>query len=455
MKWPHCGGSSRARTAMRVVLLAIAASSPLATAPANAERLETTGHVRAGTPGTSQVPPSPLSLDWCLQRAETANPAIARDRAGLDAARERVGPAGALDDPRLRYEASNVPLGDFDFGSTPLSGHQFGLSQRLPFPGLLAHRQAAAEAGARSSEWTLEDRRLATAAQVEFAWGELGFAQRASKITERNVALLRQFVRIAEARYRVGSGLQQDVLRAQVELTALLDERLTRTAAIEGASARLAALLDLPIDTRFPDTASLADSAAIPELRLLADGLESKSALLRAHAASVEEAERRVRIAEFEGRPDFDLGVGYRVRQRVAGDPVNGDDFVGASVTIRLPVDRSKWRARVAERRAEQRRSEATYRVAHASLLGDLRTAHAELVRADAELSLLRTGLVPQARQSYESSRSAYEVGRTEFLSLLDSQVRLLKSELRLVRAEADRRRAYATLEAAAGERLR
>ena len=76
-------------------------------------------------------------------------------------------------------------------------------------------------------------------------------------------------------------------------------------------------------------------------------------------------------------------------------------------------------------------------------------------MRADAEQKLLETGLVPQARQSLDSSRSGYEVGRIEFLSLLDSQVRLLNAELRGVRSLADRRIAFAALEAALGEDLR
>ena len=68
---------------------------------------------------------------------------------------------------------------------------------------------------------------------------------------------------------------------------------------------------------------------------------------------------------------------------------------------------------------------------------------------------MLETGLVPQAQQSLESSRSAYEVGRIGFLSLLDSQVRLLGAELQLARARADKRHAFAALESAAGEKLR
>ena len=99
--------------------------------------------------------------------------------------------------------------------------------------------------------------------------------------------------------------------------------------------------------------------------------------------------------------------------------------------------------------------AKGTYRQARASLLAGLRTSHSELRRAESEEILLRTGLIPQARQSLESSRSGYEVGRIDFLSVLNSQVRLFNAELRLARAHADKRRAFASLEAVAGGRLR
>ena len=299
------------------------------------------------------------------------------------------------------------------------------------------------------------DRRLEIEGAVEAAWSELGFAQRAQGITDRNVELLRQLATIAETRYRVGSGLQQDVLRAHVELTVLHEERLSRAAAIEGASARLAALLDLPIGTDFPETDSLLGEAALPSLEPLLASVAESNPHLRAQAARVDEASQRVREARFEGYPDFDLGLGYRLRKSVEGDPVAGDDFVSAGVTVRLPVNRSKWRSRVAEREALLRRAKADHRALAGQVAARIRIAHAELRRADSEATLLGTGLVPQAEQSLLSSRSGYEVGRIDFLSLLDSQVRLLQAELRLVRARADRRQAYAALEAATGETLR
>lgn len=409
-----------------------------------------------GTVGSpANRPPDPLSLEWCLERAQLINPALEVARTAVEAAEARVYPAGALPDPRFRYELSNVPKDDLDLDSTPLSGQQLGLSQLFPFPGLLGSQREAARSAAEASEAELGDETRRIAAAVEAAWVELGFAQRAYDVTAENIDLVRQLAKIAEAKYRVGEGLQQDVIRAQVALTELLDERLRRKAAVREAEARLGNLLDLSPETRFPRTTSLREAAPLPDLSALLEQLEVTSPRLRALAERVAEAEHRMRATKLEGYPDFDLGVGYRIRQRVAGDPVDGDDFVGASVTVRLPVNRRKWRSEVAEQDALVRRVQAEYRRMRASLRDFLQARYADLDRAHQEIELLEGGLVPQARQSLDSSRSGYEVDKVDFLTLIDSQVRLLNAQLRLERAIADRRAAFAAVEAGVGTPLR
>ena len=179
--------------------------------------------------------PDPLPLDWCLAVANESNPDIAADTAGAEAAAHRVRPAGSLEDPRIGYAAVNLPVGEWSFDASPMSGNQFDLRQKLPFPGLLSSRQAAARACAEAAAETLADRRRTVAAAAERRWAALAFAQRALHITDANLDLLRQITEVAEAKYRVGAGLQQDVIRAQVELTVRLEERLRRVAAIHTA----------------------------------------------------------------------------------------------------------------------------------------------------------------------------------------------------------------------------
>ena len=403
----------------------------------------------------AQAPPDPLPLSWCLERAAATSPALDVARFAAEAAEQRVYPAGALPDPRYRYELSNLPIGDFGLGSTPLTGHQFGLSMRLPFPGARSSRREAARAAADAALETLDDQSLQIAAAVERAWVELGFAQRALEITDESIDLLRQFAKIAEAKYRVGEGLQQSVIRAQVALAELIDERLGREAAIRAAEARLASLLDLPAERPFPQTAAAPEQAPLPDLAALLGRLESSSPLLRALAERIEASRHELRTAQLGRYPDFDLGLGYRVRDKAPGDPVGGDDFLSASVSVQFPIDRRKWRAQVAERRALVHRGEAEYRQARAELRQALGTRHAQLTRADQAIALLQDGLLPQARQSLESTRAGYAVNKLSFLDLIDSQVRLLNAQLRLERAIADRRIAFAAIEASLGASLR
>ncbi|MEZ7981449.1 MAG: TolC family protein [Myxococcota bacterium] len=451
MKPMICTGGA---TALALVLLFCMTAPAVANEADQKKAPETTTAFADIQDSVPNIPPV-LTLEWCLKRARAANPALAEATALALAAEHRIRPAGALDDPRLAYDASNIPTGDFDFESTPLSGHQLGLRQKLPFPGLLSSRRTAARRGYESSDLLVEDRRLLTEGAVESAWAELAFAQQALDITDRNIDLLRQLAATAESRYRVGSGIQQDVLRAHVELTALLQERLRREESIERTSSRLVELLDLPAETDLPRTADLNSTETVPPLPTLLASLGQKNARLRSAEKRVEEARLRIRVAELEGLPDVDLGIGYRVRKSVPGDPVDGDNFLSAGFTVRLPLNRAKWRSKVAEQESLLRRAQAQLRGIRAQLGSQTRSAHAELVRASSEEALLETGLVPQARQSLAASRSAYKVGRVDFPSLLDSQVRLLGAELQLVRARADKRRAFAALETASGETLR
>ena len=403
----------------------------------------------------AQTPPDPLPLAWCLERAEAANPDLDLVRTAAAAASERIYPAGALPDPRVRYELSNVPTSELNLGSTPLSGQLFGLSMHLPFPGLLRSQREAARAIAQAAEAAVGDESRRVAAAVEWAWVELGFAQRALDVTDGNIDLLRQFAKIAEAKYKVGEGLQQNVMHAQAALTELLDERLQRQAALRTSQARLGALLDLPVELSLPRTTTLREDAPLPELAALVAGLDATSPRLRALAERIAAAEHQRRAVQLQGYPDFDVGLGYRVRRQVPGDPVEGDDFLGASVAVRLPLDRRKRRAQVAEQDALVRQSQAEHRKVYTQLQEALVQRHADLERADQTIALLQDGLLPQAQQTLDASRSAYAVNKVTFLSLIDSQVRLLNAQLRLERAIADRRIAFAAIEASVGAALR
>ena len=163
------------------------------------------------------------------------------DNVRRDAARERVGSAGTWEDPRISYEASNLPIGDFNFRSSPMSGNQFGLRQKIPFPGLLGNQRGAARSGSEAAQSDLEDRIVRVSGIVEARWAMLGFAQRALDITRpRDVArvVLRGVIpgqRHARERSARRSRQQHLVQRGQHPICGrLVEDQLDRSGARPG-----------------------------------------------------------------------------------------------------------------------------------------------------------------------------------------------------------------------------
>jgi len=190
-----------------------------------------------------------------LTEAQAVAAALAHS-AALEAVRRRaeamaaVPPqAGTLPDPVLRLGAMNLPVDTFDLDQEAMTQLQVGVVQAVPFPGKLALRREAAEHEAEAAAVSVEEVRLRLERDVRLAWWRLHHLDRALEVVERNQTLMRQLVEVAQAAYRVGKGLQQDVLLAELELSRLRDLELRLRRQRRSAEARLNALLNRPADT--------------------------------------------------------------------------------------------------------------------------------------------------------------------------------------------------------------
>ena len=56
---------------------------------------------------------------------------------------------------------------------------------------------------------------------------QIYFTDKSLAIVDKNLKILDDFVTITESKYSVGKGAQQDVFKAQVEHSKLLDMRIT------------------------------------------------------------------------------------------------------------------------------------------------------------------------------------------------------------------------------------
>lgn len=387
-----------------------------------------------------------------LREIRTRNPEIAAARQELEAARQRVAPAGGLEDPMLELGVANLPLDSLSFRREDMTMKMLGLAQRLPFPGKRKLREAMANADAESTAFGYEETVNRVLRDARLAYVELVLVHQMRDIVMRNRATLAQFLAVTEARYAAGQAAQADVLKAQTQLTGMTDELLRidrEEAAVQAELRRLLDRTDAPrpivpvasgVVSQVLDPVALRGAATMdrPQLR----GLQRM----------IDRSDREVALMQREYYPDFDVRLSYGQREPALGG-MRREDMVSLTVAVNLPI----WRRRrlepqVAEARAMRDRGREMLRAQTAETLAALDTQLAIVEQSRRSRDLVDAGLLPQSRLTVESSLAAYRVGRVDFATLLDNRMVVYGYELERARASAAESKALAEIDFLVGK---
>lgn len=427
--------------------------------------------------------PTPTALDSLVAIAVARHPLVRAARARVDAARARVSVAGARPDPMLMAGIQNLPLGSTRTtaggmtsggGPDPMTMHMIGVSQTIPYPGKLALSRAAAEHEVAGATAALDAAVHQVTHDVQDAYAELVFLDDALDVVRRNHDVLDGFVRTADARYRVGTGAQADLLQARVEETRLAETASTLTEQRHAALARLNALLDRPDETPLPRAALpprivRAAIAPLPDTirftsttlgaRVAASPLPTveelqrialrQSPALREQAAMIDAQASRVALARKAHLPDIDVSVQYG--QRGGGLP----DMISATVAVPLPLSRQrKQEAEVADAGAQLAALQGDRAAQITAMRTEIARLVAELEHERTQLALYVTALLPQGRATVTSTLAGYSTGKTEFRTVLDAQSTVFTYEIDYARALSDFARNVASLEQLVGQEV-
>ena len=396
-----------------------------------------------------------LGLEPLVKEAIENNPKLSMLEARMEAFEESVPQAGALPDPMFGFQVSNLPIGEYDFNSTPMTGNQLFLSQAIPFPGTLSAKERAAKHAARSARSVYEDREGFIVNMVKQAYYQLAFLDQAISITEKNETLLADFVRIAQTKYSVGNGLQQDVLRAQVAESGLQDQLIVLRTQRQAAEARLNLVLNrlpqAPVGTPAPLSLTPFE-LNLEDTQELAVG---ERPLLKGIGEQIRMWEASADVARRQSWPNFNFTLGYRQRAFMAFDPVQGSDFLTFGVGLSIPIYRGrkqKQQALAAEAKARMASSQLDD--AKEQVLFDVRALFLEIQKHHDEFELFESSIIPQAEQALESSIAGYQVDKVDFLAMLDTQVILFNFEIKYYRHLLEHETQLAQLEAIVGRRI-
>jgi outer membrane protein, heavy metal efflux system len=398
-------------------------------------------HSRPSTP--------PMSLAELETAALANNPEIRVAMRRVAIAETRVRSAGSLSDPEFMYRGWGTPLAKpWDLNQTQ---HMFMFNQSLPGPGKRALRTQLASEEVDRVKAELSVKKRDVTAQVRKAFYDLLRNQEEVSLHDEQAALARQSSESARIKYVVGRVPQQDMLKAQIALTRLVEHLVMLEQDGGLARARLNTLMGRDPGSPLEAQGEYSPPQKLPGLLDLEKGALENRAELAAASSGVQQGEARAKLAEKAYTPDYNLSAGYMLMP----DGARYRNTYMAELAVTLPwLNRGRHDAEIAEAQANLSADRAEYDNRRALVFEEIQEALIRAQSAKRLVDLYNQTLRPQAQASLKSTVAAYQADRTDFLNLLDSQNTTLEVELDYYHAASELESQIADLERAVGTPL-
>ncbi|HRR32634.1 MAG TPA: TolC family protein [Kiritimatiellia bacterium] len=368
-----------------------------------------------------------LTLTAAVRLAVRDNPQLASLRAKREAMLERPAQARALPSPMLTVGGMDMA----DGGRWPDTDEKrVMVQQTFPWFGKRTLREGIAVKEAESVRYEFEAVARDVVMRVKETFHDLYAIQQVITITREEETVLERMVKVAETRYASGNGLQADLIKAQTEIT-MLKQRLLELAVQENTlKAKLNTLCNRRADAPLgPLARPPAAGAPIESDKLFAEAARNRPEVLAAQA-QIERDSLEKKLREKEALPDYTLGLEYR-------DLQSEDNMLMFTVSVELPIWRSKIKAGVREAERMQASRLAAREAAERQSAFDVQDAHFKWQTAQRALHMYRTELVPQAEARFTASEAGYREGKVDFLDLLESERFLLNTKVMTLMSEA------------------
>jgi cobalt-zinc-cadmium efflux system outer membrane protein len=323
----------------------------------------------------------------------------------------------------------------------------YGVSQDIPFPTKLGLRASVAEKDAESALEGYREQQRSVVEQVRETYFNLFYLASSLRLVRQTYGEFQRTAKITEAQYQVGTAQQQDVLKAQLEMTSVLNEEQTTRQELEQAQSNLKAVLgreqdspDIEIGRVQPSEFKLDG----PKLRNLA---LTASPMLKQAVALQEKSEQSLKLARQDYIPDFT--VGYMYQKTGSRYP----DYYVATLGIRIPL--YFWRKQtpaVEQAALEKESANAQTYATRLSVTSQVQNQWIAIQSTDRVIKIYRDGLVPQAEATLKSAFATYRVGKVDFQTLLSAEIDVLRLKQQYYRAVADHEIAIARIRQTVGD---
>lgn len=392
----------------------------------------------------ARAPAAPLA--GLVREAEQNNPEIAAAYHGWQAATHVRQQASAFPETEVSVQqfAVGSPRPFAGFNTSDFAYIGIGASQDLPYPGKRALRGKVAKLEASSLREDSEEVRRRVIEALKVTYFQLAYIQQTLGVLQQSDQTLNQIQQVAESRYRVGQGNQQDVLRAQLQHTKILQAIVHHHQEEGQLEARLKQILNRPQTS--PDIVAEALSPTfLPYTDAQLFQLAQKgNPEVRSKQQMLQQGEAKVALAHKDFRPDF---MASYMWQHTAAQ---FRDYYMASFGIRLP-NRRRQQGELAEAEENRLRAQQELQAETQQVLSEIEQQYV-LVRASEErLNIYKGGLIPQASATFDAGLAAYQANRQNFETLLGNFLDVLSLDLDYRQELATHESALARLERLTG----
>ena len=386
-----------------------------------------------------------IKLDSLVEEATNNNPLIKASKAKWEASIMRPSQEGSLPNPIIGGRIKNVSFSDITLGEDPRSDIQAFVSQEIPFPGKLSSKEEIAQQESDAQRWLSDATSRKVIADLKEAYFDWFFINKSIEITNRNKELLQKFTKIAEVKYEVGMGIQQDVLKAQVEVSGFIERLELLAKRKEIVETKIKRILNRPLDSPLGEPEEITKSELTTTLAEITDATSEHAPLLKSSSEIVDSREESLKLAKKQYLPDFILGATYFNRDGGNGDL---DDIWQVSLGLRVPL--YYWRKEkfgVREAALDVSQARENYESTKNNLLFQVKDNYITATTAEKLIDLYQTGIIPQSTLSLESAISGYQVGNIDFLTLLNNLITLFNFELEYYQQLTEYLKALARIE--------
>jgi outer membrane protein TolC len=367
------------------------------------------------------------------------------------AAEYRVKYLRGLPDPKAKYtylfENVETRVGPQE--------HKYGVSQTIPFPGKLSSKSGAQQKKSEELEQKYEAVKREVIKEIKFLYYDIYWLDQAMQITEQEKSVVESVKDVAEKRYETNRINQQDVLRADLELSRLLSKLFQLRQNRKALQAKLNNVLNRPQGSEIDINNNIEKREfkyTLEDLREVA--VNSRQELLAAKVA-VEKAQFERSLAALEYFPDVTFGFDYI--QVGSGSTIrsnDGQDAYMGTVAINVPLWVDKLQAQVGEKKELLKARIKDAESIEDDVMYEVEDLYYKILTYKDIITLYESALVPQSKQALDAAKSGYESGRANFIDWLDSERVLLQARLAYYKSIVDYMKSIAFLERIVGRDL-